>query len=74
MLCYSSDGVGQDQLSCLKEFRNRPHAVRLRLIRMKGTLEVSPYSNILVQFVIVYPRCGYMRGCHNVMKTTTCVA
>ena len=41
MLFYFSDGVGQDQLSCLKEFRNRPHAVRLRIIRMRGTLEVS---------------------------------
>ena len=55
-LCCHSDGVGQDQLSCLKEFRNRPHAVRLRIIRAKGTLEVGPYSNTLVQSVILHPR------------------
>ena len=54
-LCCHSDGVGQDQLSCLKEFRNRPHAVRLRIIRAKGTLEVGPYSNTLVQSVILHP-------------------
>ena len=55
LLCCHSDGVGQDQLSCLKEFRNRPHAVRLRIIRAKGTLEVGPYSNTLVWLVIVSP-------------------
>ena len=53
--CYYSDGVGQDQLSCLKEFRNRPHSVRLRLIRVRGSLEVSTCSNILVQCVITTP-------------------
>lgn len=49
LLFCCSDGVGQDQLSCLKEFRNRPHAVRLRIIRVKGELEVGIYFNILVQ-------------------------
>ena len=74
--CYYSDGVGQDQLSCLKEFRNRPHSVRLRLIRVRGSLEVSTCSNILVQCVITTPvyRCGCTRGCHSVRKTMICAA
>ena len=45
-VCFS-DGVGQDQLSCLKEFRNRPHPVRLRIIRIKGTLEVRILCSVL---------------------------
>ena len=35
-----SDGLKQENASCLKDFRNRPHPVKLRMIYLRGTLEV----------------------------------
>lgn len=38
---HHSDGLNQESGGCLKDFRNRPYPVKLRIIYLRGTLEVS---------------------------------
>ena len=37
---HHSDGQRQEKASCLKEFRNRPYPVKLRITYLRGKLEV----------------------------------
>ena len=38
---HHSDGQRQEKASCLKEFRNRPYPVKLRITYLRGKLEVK---------------------------------
>ena len=37
---HHSDGLRQEKANCLKEFRNKPYPVKLRIIYLRGVLEV----------------------------------
>lgn len=37
---HSSDGTGQEIGSCMKDFRNKPNPVKMRIIYLRGTFEV----------------------------------
>ena len=36
-----SDGTGQEIGSCMKDFRNKPNPVKMRIIYLRGTFEVG---------------------------------
>ena len=38
---YCSDGVGQDKGHCLKELRNRKQPVKMKVVYLRQTLQVS---------------------------------
>ena len=40
---HHSDGQRQEKANCLKEFRNRPYPVKLRIIYLRRVLEVRDW-------------------------------
>lgn len=45
---HHSDGQRQEKASCLKEFRNRPYPVKLRIIYLRGVLEVWVHEGVSI--------------------------
>jgi hypothetical protein len=69
---HHSDGQRQEKASCLKDFRNRPYPVKLRITYVRGILEVRDemidglYKTLFCYFGHPWERtnCPDSRGGH----------
>ena len=43
---HLTDGISQESGSCLKDFRNKPYPVKIRLVYLRGSLEVWVHEGV----------------------------
>ena len=51
---HHSDGQKQEKANCLREFRNRPYPVKLRITYLRGVLEVRGIIILYRSYAVAY--------------------
>lgn len=58
MWLLSRDGATQETGSCVKDFRNKPNPVKLRIIYLRGILEVGHVTCHVTYIILTVPVVG----------------